>query len=99
GQRGEGTRVYASAEHPIALGAALVLLLPLGIYAGRKWGGRIWWVATALIGIAAVATIARTGATMMLTVLVVLLILKPREVLGLWKWGVSFLVAAYLLSP
>jgi polysaccharide biosynthesis protein PslJ len=98
-QRGGGARVYASAEHPIALGAALAMLLPLGVYAGRRWGTRFWWFATALIGVAALATVARTGATMLLTVLVVFLLLKPLDMLRLWKWAIPFLIAVHLLAP
>jgi polysaccharide biosynthesis protein PslJ len=97
--RGGATRVYASAQHPIALSAALVMLLPIGIYAGRRFGTRIWWLATALIGVAAFSTVARTGSTMLLTVLVVFLALKPREVLGLWKWALPFLVAVHFFAP
>jgi hypothetical protein len=97
--RGGGARVYASAQHPIALSAALVMLLPLGIYAGRRWGTRFWWAATALIGVAAISTVARTGSTMLLTVLVVFLLLKPVDVLRLWKWAIPFVVVVHLLAP
>lgn len=98
--RGGGdTRVYGSAQHPIALSAALVMLLPLGIYAGRRFGGRVWWVATAIIGVAAFSTVARTGSTMLLAVLVVFVALRPREMLRLWKWGLPFLIAVHLLAP
>jgi hypothetical protein len=99
GARGEGTRVYASAEHPIALSAAMVVLLPIGLYAAKKWGGRIWWGATALIAIASFTAIARTGTTMLIAVVVVMVALRPREVLALWKWAIPFLIAVYLISP
>jgi hypothetical protein len=98
-QRGGGARVYASAEHPIALSAALTMLLPLGVYAGRRWGTRYWWFATGLIGVAALATVARTGSTMLLTVLVVFLLLKPLDMLRLWKWALPFLIAVHFLAP
>lgn len=98
-QRGSGERVYASAQHPIALSAALVMLLPLGIYAGRRWGTRFWWLATGLIGVGALATVARTGSTMLLTVLVVFVVLKPRDMLRLWKWAIPFLIAVHFLAP
>ena len=97
--RGGGERVYASAQHPIALSAALVMLLPLGIYIARRYGSRKWWVATAIIGTAAFSTVARTGSTMLLTILVVFLVLKPREVLSLWKWAVPFLVVGHFMAP
>ena len=97
--RGGGDRVYASAQHPIALSAALVMLLPLGIYVARRYESRIWWLATAVIGTAAFSTVARTGSTMLLALLVVFLLLKPHEVLGLWKWAVPFLVVVHLMAP
>jgi hypothetical protein len=97
--RGAGERVYASAQHPIALSAALVMLLPLGIYTGRRFGARIWWVATAVIGVAAFSTVARTGSTMLLTVLIAFMALRPREVLSLWKWSLPFIVAVHLMAP
>jgi polysaccharide biosynthesis protein PslJ len=97
--RGGGDRVYASAQHPIALSAALVMLLPLAIYTGRRYGTRMWWAAAAIIGVAAFSTVARTGSTMLLTVLVVFIALKPREVLGLWKWALPFLIAVHFLAP
>ena len=82
--RGNGARVYASAQHPIALSAALVMLLPLAIYLGRQFRGRIWWLAAGLIGVAAFSTVARTGSTMLLTVLVVFIALRPRDMVRLW---------------
>lgn len=97
--RGGGERVYASAQHPIALSAALVMLVPLGVYAGRRYGSRRWWLATAVIGIAALSTVARTGSTMLLTVLLVFIALKPRDMLRLWKWALPFLVAVHFIAP
>jgi hypothetical protein len=97
--RGGGDRVYASAQHPIALSAALVMLLPLGVYVGRRYGTRLWWMATAVIGVAAFSTVARTGSTMLVAVLVVFIALKPREMLSLWKWALPFLIAVHFLAP
>jgi polysaccharide biosynthesis protein PslJ len=98
-ERGGDTRVYASAQHPIALSAALVMLLPIGIYVGRRYRSRLWWTATALIGVASISTVARTGSTMLLTVLLVFIALKPRDMLKLWKWAVPFVIAVHFLAP
>ena len=49
-------RTTASAEHPIALGAMLVMLLPLAIYLFRRRGERIWLVAAATLTMGALAT-------------------------------------------
>ena len=97
--RGGGARVYASAQHPIALSAALVMLLPLGIYLGRRYRTKLWWTATALIGAAAFSTVARTGSTMLLAVLIVLLCLKPLQVIRVWPYVLPFLVAVHFLAP
>jgi polysaccharide biosynthesis protein PslJ len=98
-ERAGDARVYASAQHPIALSAALVMLLPIGIYLGRRYRNRLWWAATAVIGVASISTVARTGSTMLLTVLVVLIALKPREMLRLWKWAIPFVIVIHLLAP
>jgi len=47
--RGSGFRVYGSAQHPLALGAALVTVLPLGVYLGIRTQRRLWWGAAGLM--------------------------------------------------
>jgi hypothetical protein len=97
--RGSGFRVYGSAQHPLALGAALVTLLPLGIYLGfrtRRW---FWWAAAALICIAAFATVARTAVMMLVVVAVVLVALKPRELRRYWWVVPPVLVAVNIAVP
>ena len=42
---GRGFRAFGSAQHPIALSAAFVLLLPISIYLVRRTGNWRWWVA------------------------------------------------------
>ena len=45
--RGTGVRALGSAQHPIALGAALVMLLPLTVYLHQRDGSKIWFAAPA----------------------------------------------------
>jgi len=97
--RGSGFRVYGSAQHPLALGAALVTVLPLGIYLGMRTHRKLWWAATALIGIAALATVARTAVMMLVVEMVILLCLKPRELKRYWWVVPPFLVAVNILVP
>jgi hypothetical protein len=97
--RGGGARIYGSAPHPIALSAALVMLLPLGIYLARAFGGRVWISATALIAIASMATVARTGSVMLMVTLVTYLVLRPRPLLKLWPWVLPFLVVTHFAAP
>jgi O-antigen ligase len=76
--RGEGIRAYASSQHPIALGAMLVMLLPLAAYLvqrTRRW----WWLLAGLvIAAGAYTTISRTAVIMLLVAVLVLALLRPR---------------------
>jgi len=77
--RGGGVRVYASAQHPIALAAVLVMLIPLGIYLARTRRPYVWSGATAVMALGAAATVSRTAILMLAIELIVLLVVRPRE--------------------
>ncbi len=66
--RGGRLRVHASAQHPIAFGAALIMILPFVVYFAAQARTRLargWWVACMLlIAAAATATISRTTVIM-----------------------------------
>ena len=97
--RGARLRVFASAQHPIALSAAMVMLAPLGGYLAvrrRRW---TWWVATGLLLMAAVATLSRTGVLMLLVMLVVFAVLRPREARRLLPIAIPLLLAVHLSLP
>ena len=47
--RGSGIRARASAQHPIALSAALALLLPLAIYLYQRHRNRLWLACGAIL--------------------------------------------------
>jgi polysaccharide biosynthesis protein PslJ len=98
-ERGGGLRVYASAQHPIALGALLVMLIPLAIYLARSTGRSRWWVCCGLLGVAAVATVSRTSVVMLAAVALALFSLRPRETRRLWPVLVCALVAVPLAAP
>jgi hypothetical protein len=89
--RGGRPRAYASAEHPIALGAALAILLPLGLYLVATTTRRIWWIPAGLLMLGTFATVSRTVVLMILAVGVVYAILRPRHVRRFWP--------ALLLAP
>ncbi len=82
--RGGRPRAYASAQHPIALGAAVVMLLPLAIYLVKKTGNKRWWIAAVLLLLALFATVSRTGFLMLIVVLGVIYWLRHREVKRYW---------------
>lgn len=97
--RGGRLRVFGSAQHSIALSAVMILLIPIAGYLAmvtRRW----WWPVTAvLLGIAAVATLARTGIIMLMTLGLVLLILRPALVKRALPWILPALVVTSLLMP
>jgi hypothetical protein len=85
------SRVFASAQHPIALSAAVVVLLPLALYLARRYGQRRWTACALMIAIAVASTISRTGIMMLVVVAIVFLCLRPREARRFWP--------ALLLAP
>ena len=98
-QRGGDHRALASAQHPIALGVLLALLLPLGTYLGRHERRRIWWICVVALGIGVITTVARTATLMLMIEVIVLLILKPRVMFRLWPWALPFLVVVHFAVP
>jgi hypothetical protein len=99
GNRGGRVRAYASAEHPIPLGAVLAMLTPLAICLARAKSERRWWLAAALLSAGAMATVSRTGMLMFVVIIVVVAILRPREAKRLWPAIPVLLVVIHLLVP
>ena len=97
--RGSGFRVYGSAQHPLALGAALVLLIPPAIYLCWRTRRKVWYAALGLIAIAALATVARTAVMMLVVEAILLACLKPRAVKRIWWMIPPFLVVVNLAVP
>ena len=97
--RGGEFRALGSAQHPIALGASLALLLPLGVYLGRRYRGWIWWAASGALALGVLTTVARTATLMLVVELIVLLILKPRVMFRLWPYALPFLVVVHTAVP
>ena len=98
GPRGGLHRAAASAEHPIALGAALVLLLPFALYLSITRGRR-WWVATGLLLLGAFTTVSRTSLLMLAVMGLVFLWLRPKTVLRMWPWAIPLVMAAQIAVP
>lgn len=92
-------RVFASAQHPIALSAALVMLAPLAIYLARRHAQRRWLVCALILGVACASTVSRTGVVMFLVVAVVFLWLRPRETLRLWPALLAAAVVTHFALP
>jgi polysaccharide biosynthesis protein PslJ len=96
--RGGNRRVFGPAEDPIALGAALALIVPISIYFGRT-SARRWYIASLLLVLGALASESRTAITMFLAELVVFLWLKPKETRRLWPLLVPAVVVVHLFLP
>jgi hypothetical protein len=92
-------RVFGSAEHPIALSAAFVMLTPLALYLARRCRQRRWTLCAILLVAACAATVSRTGILMLVVVVAVFLWLRPRETIRLWPAAVVALIVIKLLLP
>lgn len=98
----EGTeRVFASAQHPIALAAALAMLVPLGLYLAMTPRPRraVWWGATALLVMGTVATVSRTGVLMVVVFALVLVLLRPRAMRKLLPYALPAIVVVMIALP
>jgi hypothetical protein len=95
-----GVRAYASAQHPIAMGAAFALVFPLAIYLGHSTRQRRWWLCCGLLILGALATKSRTAIIMLAVILIVLWILKPVETRRMIpKLILPLLVVAHVAMP
>jgi hypothetical protein len=81
-------RVQASAQHPIAFGCALMLLLPLALYLSQSAvsnaARRLWLFGGLIIAAGAMTTISRTIVVMGIVMIVVALRLRPRMLVRYW---------------
>jgi polysaccharide biosynthesis protein PslJ len=96
--RGDRARTYASAEHPIALAAALGMLLPIGVALAITRSNR-WWLAVLPMGMATLATLSRTGVLMLIVIGIVFLWLRPGKTLRMWWAIIPLLVACNVVMP
>lgn len=92
-------RVFASAQHPIALSAALVMLMPLALYLARRYRQRRWNLAAFVLFAGCASTVSRTGITMLLVVALVFLWLRPRETRRCWPALIPALIAIHIVLP
>jgi hypothetical protein len=97
--RGGRLRVYASSQHPIALGTMFVMTLPLAVYLARYTGRRRWLVAPMLIGLGAISTISRTSITTLAVMGIVFLSLRPAAMKRLWPLVLPALIVIHLALP
>ncbi len=86
--RGGRLRVRASAQHPIALGVAVTMVIPIALVLARQAVTRaqsIWFVAAAgICAMGALVTVSRTVVAMAIAMVALGLLLRPQQVVRLW---------------
>lgn len=97
--RGAHFRAFGSAEHPIALGALLALLAPIGVALAIRRAGAIWWLAVAALVIGAVTTVSRTAVVMLVAGFALFTALRWSEARRFLPLGVAVIAAVHLLVP
>src|SRR5262249_45100370 len=75
--------VFASAQHPIALGALFAMVIPIGLALGYGVR-RFWFIPTGIVGLGVMATGSRTPITMLAVATIVFLWLRPVPIKKLW---------------
>jgi hypothetical protein len=98
-ERGGRLRVYASGQSPIALGAAFIMVVPLGVYLARRTGRILWWGAAALLVMGALSTLTRTSVAMLIPLGLAFLWLRPRETLRMWPLVIPLVCVTYFALP
>lgn len=97
--RGGHVRAYASAEHPIALGAALVMLMPLAFYLVKKTGQRRWWGCLVLMLLGLFAAQSRTGFLMLIVVIGAIVWYRRSAVKRYWPALIPAVVLIHFAVP
>jgi O-antigen ligase len=92
-------RVFASAQHPIALSAMFVMLAPLAVYLAHRTRQKRWILAAFLLFAACASTVSRTGIMMLVVVVLVFLWLRPKETRRLWPALFPALIVIHFALP
>jgi hypothetical protein len=96
--RGGNLRIFGPAQHPIALGAMLAMIVPISVYLARI-GRRRWIIATVLLILGALATGSRTAITMMLAELILYLRRHRSETVRILPYFVPAIVVVHVFLP
>lgn len=101
--RGVRLRVRASAQHPIALSAALAMCVPLALHLARRavTNARRWlWLATAFVILTGgLATLSRTVVVMLFAMTALALFVRRRAVVRLWPVLLAIPLLVPVLAP
>jgi polysaccharide biosynthesis protein PslJ len=101
--RGGLIRVYASAQHPIALSVALLMMVPLALYVAgraatstRSW---LWISAGILCAVGALATVSRTTVVMIVAMVIAALLLRGRALVRYWPLLIVMPFVVHFVAP
>lgn len=97
--RGGRLRVVASAQHPIALGAALMMLIPFSVYLAKSTKHRAWWLSVFVLLLGSLATSSRTSITMLAAMGLVYLMTHARDMKKLWPALVPAVAVIHFAIP
>jgi hypothetical protein len=101
--RGGRLRVHASAQHPIAFGVALIMVLPIAVYLMKRAStvlrGRLWFAAGLVCATASVTTISRTTVLMLVAMLFVAIRLRGPSIVRYWPALLILPVAIHFVAP
>ncbi|MET0938704.1 MAG: O-antigen ligase family protein [Gaiellaceae bacterium] len=101
--RGGRLRVRGSAQHPIALGVALTMCVPLAIvlaqYAATQARKFMWLAAAAFCTMGALVTVSRTVVAMAVVMTIVGLVVRPEQVLKYWPVLLVLPAIAHVAAP
>ena len=97
--RGGEVRVFASAQHPIALGGLFVMLVPPAIYLAMRPGKRVWWLTAAAVTVGALSSVSRTSIVMFAAAALVFVCQRPRQTLRAWPLIIPAVVVIQFALP
>jgi O-antigen ligase/polysaccharide polymerase Wzy-like membrane protein len=92
-------RAVGSAQHPIALSAALALLVPLAVWLACSTKRRRWWLAAAALVMGGLATHSRTGFVMLLVELLIFSFLWPAQLKRFWPLLLPAALVLHIALP
>jgi polysaccharide biosynthesis protein PslJ len=101
--RGGRLRVFASSQHPIALGVALVMMIPLAVYLAERartvWRSRAWLAAGLALAVGSFGTISRTIVVMGIVLMLAWLVLRRRQIQRFWPLLLTLPVIVHFVAP
>lgn len=101
--RGGRLRVRASAQHPIALGVAVTMVVPIALVLARHAASRArsiaFLLAAGICAMGALVTVSRTVVAMAIVMAALGLILRRREVARLWPVLIVLPPVAHAAAP